>query len=39
MCRIYQLKIINLLPDQLIEKECLAVVFGVERFDQYTYGR
>ena len=22
-----------------IEKECLAVVFGLERFDQYTYGR
>ena len=21
------------------EKECLAVVFGLERFDQYTYGR
>ena len=22
-----------------IEKECLSVVFGLERFDQYTYGR
>ena len=22
-----------------IEKECLPVVFGLERFDQYTYGR